>query len=241
MNSIILAAGRGSRIPEISNNKPKCLININGSPILSRQVKFLKNSKIKNIIIIRGYKKNYIKFKSVNYVENKNFKKSEQLSSLFCAEKFLKGNIIILFSDIIYEEKILKKILKFKNGDIILGVDRNWKKRYRFRYDHPVEQADKVSISNKNQINMIGKKLNLKKTKAEFLGILKLSNNGCKIFKKCFKLIPKRQVKKMQVHNFLNFLIKKNFKINACNVNGKYMEIDTYNDFKLAKKMFNKK
>ena len=75
MNSIILAAGRGSRIPEISNNKPKCLIKINGSPILSRQVKFLKNSKIKNIIIIRGYKKNYIKFKSVNYVENKNFKK----------------------------------------------------------------------------------------------------------------------------------------------------------------------
>ena len=158
MNSIILAAGRGSRIPEISNNKPKCLININGSSILSRQVKFLKNLKIKNIRIIRGYKKNYIKFKSVNYVENKNFKKSEQLSSLFCAEKFLKGNIIILFSDIIYEEKILKKILKFKNGDIILGVDRNWKKRYRFRYDHPVEQADKVSISNKNQINMIGKK-----------------------------------------------------------------------------------
>lgn len=241
MNSIILAAGRGSRIPEISNNKPKCLININGSSILSRQVKFLKNLKIKNIRIIRGYKKNYIKFKSVNYVENKNFKKSEQLSSLFCAEKFLKGNIIILFSDIIYEEKILKKILKFKNGDIILGVDRNWKKRYRFRYDHPVEQADKVSISNKNQINMIGKKLNLKKTKAEFLGILKLSNNGCKIFKKCFKLIPKQQVKKMQVHNFLNFLIKKNFKINACSVNGKYMEIDTYNDFKLAKKMFKKK
>ena len=241
MNSIILAAGRGSRIPEISNNKPKCLININGSSILSRQVKFLKNLKIKNIRIIRGYKKNYIKFKSVNYVENKNFKKSEQLSSLFCAEKFLKGNIIILFSDIIYEEKILKKILKFKNGDIILGVDRNWKKRYRFRYDHPVEQADKVSISNKNQINMIGKKLNLKKTKAEFLGILKLSNNGCKIFKECFKLIPKHQVKKMQVHNFLNFLIKKNFKINACSVNGKYMEIDTYNDFKLAKKMFKKK
>ena len=162
---------------------------------MSRQVKFLKNSKIKNIIIIRGYKKNYIKFKSVNYVENKNFKKSEQLSSLFCAEKFLKGNIIILFSDIIYEEKILKKILKFKNGDIILGVDRNWKKRYRFRYDHPVEQADKVSISNKNQINMIGKKLNLKKTKAEFLGILKLSNNGCKIFKKCFKLIQNIKLK----------------------------------------------
>ena len=76
MNSIILAAGRGSRIPEISNKKPKCLISINGSSILSRQIDFLKKSKINKITIIRGYKKKHIKFKSVNYVENKNFKKS---------------------------------------------------------------------------------------------------------------------------------------------------------------------
>lgn len=163
MNSIILAAGRGSRIPEISNKKPKCLISINGSSILSRQIDFLKKSKINKITIIRGYKKKHIKFKSVNYVENKNFKKSEQLSSLFCAEKFLTGNLVILFSDIIYDYRILKKVLKSKNGDITLGVDKNWKKRYRFRYDHPVAQADKVSISNGNHINMIGKKLNLKK------------------------------------------------------------------------------
>ncbi len=241
MNSIILAAGRGTRISEISDKKPKCLININGSSILSRQINFLKKSKINKIIIVRGYKKKHIRFKSINYIENKNFRKSEQLSSLFCAKKFLKGNLIILFSDIIYDFKILKKVLKSNNEDIILGVDRNWKKRYRFRYDHPVAQADKVSISNRNQINMIGKKLNLNKTKAEFLGILKLSNNGCKIFNKYFKMLPKNQSKKMQIHDFLNFLIKKNIRIKACSVNGKYMEIDTYNDFKLASKMFNKK
>ena len=45
MNSIILAAGKGSRIPQISLKKPKCLININGTAILSRQIAY---HKIKN-------------------------------------------------------------------------------------------------------------------------------------------------------------------------------------------------
>tara|TARA_X000001036_G_C20538264_1_gene749176 strand:- start:127 stop:852 length:726 start_codon:yes stop_codon:yes gene_type:complete len=241
MNSIILAAGRGSRIPEISKKKPKCLIDINGSSILSRQISFLKKSNIKNIFIIRGYKKKYIKFKSIQYIENKNYKKNEQLSSLYCARKHLKGNSIILFSDIIYDYKILKKILNSKNGDIILGVDRNWKKRYKFRYDHPFAQADKVSLTQKNEITKIGKKLNLNKTNAEFLGILKLSKNGCEIFKKNFKFFTKKKMSKMQIHDFLNFLIKKKVSIKSCSVRGKYMEIDTYNDYKLAQKMFPRK
>ena len=43
----------------------------------------------------------------------------------------------------------------------------------------------------------------------------------------------------MQIHDFLNFLVQQGVKINSTNIDGKFMEIDTYNDFKLAKKMFN--
>ena len=44
----------------------------------------------------------------------------------------------------------------------------------------------------------------------------------------------------MQIHEYLNFLIKKKIKIYPCIVKGKFMEIDTYNDLKIAKKMFQK-
>ena len=42
----------------------------------------------------------------------------------------------------------------------------------------------------------------------------------------------------MQIHDFLNFIIRKGVKVNTSDISGKYMEIDTFNDFKLAKKMF---
>ena len=70
-------------------------------------------------------------------------------------------------------------------------MDRNWKKRYKFRYDHPFSQADKVSIVNKLDIKNIGKKINLDDTKGEFLGILKLTKKGCQIFLKNYIKIKK--------------------------------------------------
>ena len=193
MNSIILATGKGSRIPQISLKKPKCLININGTAILSRQIAYHKKSKIKKIIIVRGYKKNHIKFKSVIYVENKNYRNNEQLASLLTAKKYLNDNLIITFSDIIYDYNILSKIIKDTKGDIVLGVDPSWKKRYKFRYDHTFEQADKVCYNQNRQIIGIGKKLSLNKTKAEFIGMIKLSKEGCKIFKNNLNFIPKKK------------------------------------------------
>ena len=66
---------------------------------------------------------------------------------------------MILFSDIIYDFSIIKKIYNQKKNLITLAVDKNWKNRYKFRFDHPVEQADKVKINKKNNITKIGKKL----------------------------------------------------------------------------------
>ena len=113
------------------------------------------------------------------------------------------------------------------------------KKRYKFRYDHTFEQAD-ICYNQNRQIIGIGKKLSLNKTKAEFIGMIKLSKEGCKIFKNNLNFIPKKKIYKMQIHEYLNFLIKKKIKIYPCFVKGKLMEIDTYNDLKIAKKMFQK-
>ena len=238
MKSIILAAGRGSRIPEISRTKPKSLLRINKQSLISRQINYLRKLKINKITVVRGYKKKFISFKSINYVDNKKFKHNEQLDSLFTAKKELNDEIIILFSDIIYDFKDLKKIFLSKKGEITIGVDKNWKRRYKSRFDHPVHQADKVKLNMRKQVIKIGKKLKLNETHAEFLGIIKLTKIGCKIFNYNYSKIKRSKTKKMQIHDFLNFIIRKGVKVNTSDISGKYMEIDTFNDFKLAKKMF---
>ena len=83
MKAIILAAGRGTRIPQITKNKPKCLIKINKKTILERQISFLRKLKIKDIIIIKGFKKDKILIKKIKYIENKNYKRMNNLILFF--------------------------------------------------------------------------------------------------------------------------------------------------------------
>ena len=173
MKSLILAAGRGSRIPEISKTKPKCLIRIKDKTILGRQIHLMRKNNIAEIGIIRGFKKNKIKFKKIKYFYNKNYKTNEQLDSLMTAKMFLNSDVIITFSDIIYDEQILNSLIHYQDN-FAVAVDLNWKKRYIDRTDHPHSQADKVFLKNGKVIE-IGKKISLKKANAEFLGMFKIS------------------------------------------------------------------
>lgn len=238
MQSLILAAGRGTRIAKITKYKPKCLININKKSILKRQIDFFRKLKINKINIIKGYKQNKISYKKINYILNKKFKHTEQLDSLFVAKKIFNSELIITFSDIIYDFSIIKKIFKSKSKNIVIAIDKKWKKRYTNRFDHPYNQADKVKISN-NQITKIGKNLNIKETDAEFVGILKLNSCGCETFLKEYQSLKKKvKTNKLQLHNFIQHLIKKKYQISFVEISGKLMEIDTYNDLKIAKGLF---
>ena len=240
MKSLIIAAGKGSRIPEFTKDIPKSLIRINNKSLLKRQIDQMRNFKIKEIAILRGYKSNKINFKDIKYFYNRNFKTNEQLDSLIVANKWFTDDLLISFSDIIYENSILKKMIKNKH-DFTIAVQKNWKEKYKNRFDHPLSQADKVFIKN-NKVNDIGKKISIKKTNGEFLGIFKLSKNMCKTFVKEYKLLNKnKKTNKLQIHNFFQYLIKKNFDIKPTYVIGKYMEIDTYNDFTIARKIFYEK
>jgi choline kinase len=235
MKSLILAAGRGSRIPEISKTKPKCLIKIKGKTILGRQIHLMRKNNIAKIGIIRGFKKNKIKFKKIKYFYNKNYETNEQLDSLMTAKMFLNSDVIVTFSDIIYDEQILNSLIH-NQYNFAVAVDLNWKKRYIDRTDHPHSQADKVFLRNGKVIE-IGKKISLKKANAEFLGMFKISKSFCKIFLKQYNLFRKKKTS-LQIHHFIQYLIKKKITVNTCCVQGKYMEIDTFNDLQIARKIF---
>ena len=241
MKAIILAAGRGTRIPQVTKNKPKCLVKINKKTILERQIFFLNKLKIKEIVIVKGFKKNKILIKQIKYIENKNYKNNEQLDSFFYAQNEFTDDLLVLFSDIIYDFSIISKIYNQKKNLITLAVDKDWKHRYKFRFDHPLGQADKVKINKKNNIIKIGKKLKIEETNGEFLGIFKVSKKGCKVIIDNYREYKKHHnTSNKQLHDFFKFLINKGINISSLPVRGKYMEIDTFNDYKLAKKMFKK-
>tara|TARA_B100001057_G_C22853285_1_gene951819 strand:+ start:1032 stop:1748 length:717 start_codon:yes stop_codon:yes gene_type:complete len=237
MKAIIIAAGQGKRIPQITKKKPKCLIKINNKTIIKRQIDFFRDLKISKIAVVRGFMKKKINYKSITYYDNKNYKKNEQLDSLFYAKKFFDDDMIVCFSDIIYEKKILNQFIKTKKN-FALAVDQKWKNRYINRFDHPYSQADKVLTKN-GKIIKIGKNIATHKCNGEFLGIFKFSKLiGPILIKNYIKIKKTYSSKSLQMHDFLNYLVKKKITIYSSYVKGKYMEIDTFNDYQIAKKIF---
>ena len=240
MKAIILLAGKGSRIRKYTNIFPKCLIKVNNKTLLDRQIEILNKIGVKDVFGVTGFKSKKIKNKFLKKIYNYNYNHNEQLDSLFYSKRVLKENVLIIFGDTIFEKEILEDLIKEKKGNIILSVDTNWKQRYVNRIDHPYDQADKVKFNKMNYLMDIGKNIDFKKSNAEFLGIMKLNNQGCNIFKKEYeKLKNKFDTSNLQVHNFIKHLIKQNIRIHVNKTKRKYMEIDTLNDLKIAKKIFN--
>lgn len=123
MQAIILAAGMGTRIPQYTQAMPKCMIRINGKPMLAHTVDALREAGITHIIIGLGYKGQVIRdFIAENYpaatrlsfafVENPVYDTTNNIYSLYLIrDYFSEDDTLLLESDLIYEKEILKELI----------------------------------------------------------------------------------------------------------------------------------
>ena len=83
MKLIILAAGQGKRLRPITNEKPKCLVEINGISILQRILNTANEAGIKEVIIVGGYFYEKIKILGKKLIFNQNFYDMYNLSCIY--------------------------------------------------------------------------------------------------------------------------------------------------------------
>ena len=175
MKVIFLAAGYGKRLGKLTQTTPKCLLDINGKSLLERDMDAFLQNGINNFVIITGPNSEKFQFKNVEYIPDSNFENHDVLGTLMEGKKLLNDDIIISYTDIIFDKNIVKSVLDF-NDDIGLAVDMNWEKSYVGRTDHPISEAANVLIKN-NSILKIGHDLNrfgdyTNDMIGEFLGIM---------------------------------------------------------------------
>src|SRR3989344_4612927 len=109
INVVIPAAGRHS---QLELNKPCCMLDINGKTILERQIEVLNKLNLNDIIVIRGYERDKINVPNLKYYDNEDYNDTGVLHSLMKAEKDIKNGFIIVFSDLIFDKEVIKKLLE---------------------------------------------------------------------------------------------------------------------------------
>ena len=246
--AIIIAAGLGSRLGELTKDTPKCMLEINDKCILQHQLDAYRANGITDFSVIRGYKAEKINIPDIEYFENPDFRSNNILNSLFYAESAINGNVIISYSDIIFEAHVVERLLA-STADISIVVDVDWKSSYEHRSCHPIEEAENVIIDSNNGVVDIGKILTAPgDVHGEFIGMLKLTPKGSEIFKRHFyrakKLFwgkPYQRAKKFQnayMTDFLKDIAELGVPIHSVIIERGWSEIDTQEDLQNAVNKF---
>ncbi len=249
--ALIIAAGLGSRLKKHTENLPKCMLDFGGKTLLQRQLDAYKKNNIKDISLIRGYKKEKINYKGLKYFENDDYKNNNILNSIFYAEKAINGNIIISYSDILFDSSVVKRTIE-SNHDISVVVDIDWRGYYVGRKDHPISEAENVIFNSNNEVEKIGKiNTGNEEVHGEFIGMIKLSNRGTEIFKEHFYRLKKiywnkpfqraKIFQKAYLTDFIQELVDIGIKVHCVIIESGWKEIDTVEDYKKALAGFNKK
>lgn len=132
MQAIILAAGMGKRLGEYTQNNTKCMVRVGGETLIERVLHQLDKLHLSRIIIVIGYKgaelRDYLSQVSVQtplvFVENPIYDKTNNIYSLYLAKEYMREqDTLLLESDIIIEDKVLKKLVDHPYPDLAL-VDK---------------------------------------------------------------------------------------------------------------------
>jgi len=248
---IIPAAGKDINFMD----RPKALVDICNKTILKRQLEVLRRVGLLNIAIVRGYKGEMIDYENIKYYENPQFEKNHSLFSLFCAQNNMDNGFILLFSDILFNEEILKALIQ-SNGDIVLLVDNSYS-----YHKHDIDKKLDLIISKTKQssfyrtlqpstmieVTKIGKNIDKDLADYEFIGMAYFSEKGAEILKKVYDDCKKRlktekfheseSFNRSSITDIIQEIIDRGFTVNALQVYKGWIEIHNMKDKEIAEEM----
>ncbi len=126
--AIVLAATRGDALGPLTEDQPKCMVEIRGQPLLRRLVTTFRDCGVRDVTVVRGFRKETVDLPNIATIDNDEFETTGEAASLACAMDHLEGDCVIAYGDILFRRYILDNILE-ADGDIVVGVDALWRER----------------------------------------------------------------------------------------------------------------
>ena len=230
MKAIILAAGTSKRLRPLTNDKPKCLLEINNKTIIDYQIEVLKNNGIKDIVVIVGYNRkeliNILNEKEIKYIINYDYETTNSSYSLWLSKDELEGNdFIYLNSDLLFSEHIINELVS-NASEFSCIIDKSRLNKDKDSFKAIVDSSRIISM-NKNiysDIEVPGPFYINKQTSIKLFNILK-------------KIITKNKSK--WVYSIFDELSKTIY-LKGIYTTSPWIEIDTEYDYNKAKKIFSK-
>lgn len=240
MQAIILAAGVSRRLRPLTDETPKCLLPVRNKNLLHRTIENVTANGIRDFIFVTGYREDMIKlYVNVNFPDisktfltNPDYENNNNSYSLWMTRDFVKEEVLLLDSDILFDKRIITKLLRS-------GHDNSLAANFTDKLD---EEQIKVIVDSGNRVIEIGKHISLQKSKGESIGIEKFSSY---FLSELFAILDRKISRENNVNEFYEasfqeVIDRKDIRnsIYAVDVSEfACMEIDTVHDYENAQKI----
>jgi choline kinase len=232
MKAIILAAGRGSRMKDLTEERPKCLIEVRGKALLDWQLEALHAAGINEIAIVTGYKRESLTGRGLVEFHNARWVETNMVSSLACAQGWLQsGPCIVSYSDIFYSSIAVQSLIDC-HASLAVTYDPNWLELWTQRFGDPLLDAETFLLTTEHTLAEIGKKpKSVDEVQGQYMGLLRFTPEGwAEVLRIRSRLTPE-QCDKMHMTSTLQKVIDAScVAILAVPYQGEWGEVDSVED-----------
>jgi choline kinase len=177
---LILAAGRGSRLGDLTSERPKCLVRLGGRPLFDWQLDALAAVGLDRIIVATGYRADAFDPYGLATAHNADWARTNMVATLLSAMPRLRADadLIVCYSDIVYEPRVLQA-LAGSDHDIATVIDSEWLRLWRLRNEDPLDDAETLRLGSDGAIVEIGgTPATIAEIEGQYIGLTKFSAAG---------------------------------------------------------------
>lgn len=232
--AVILAAGRGSRMRHLTEEKPKCLVELAGRPLLAWQLSALRAAGLDRILVVRGYAGHCLHGDFAT-VENPRWAGTNMVSSLLCAgdfagKFFAEGGrrLVVSYADIVYHPDHVRRLLSAAE-DMALTYDTRWEELWKLRFADVLADAETFRQEGGLLREIGGRPSSPDQIQGQYMGLLSFSAAGWQTLEDaCAALGP--AVDRLDMTGLLRLLLDQGHAVGAVPVEGRWCESDSDTD-----------
>jgi len=240
---IVLAAGQGTRLRPLTDDRPKCLVPLAGKPLLEWQIETARAAGISDIVVIGGYRADQLAKYPVTVVLNPRFETTNMVRSLFCARDYFGGGFVMSYGDIVYSPAVLRQLLD-ASENIGVTVDKGWRAYWEERSEDPLKDAETLRLRADGSLAEIGQRpKSLDEVQAQYIGLVAFGAGGVQAITMSYDALRKsggnpfggsRSLDQLYMTDLLQGLIAQGERLGAVLITRGWVEVDNPRDLAVA-------
>ena len=239
IRAVILAAGRGSRMGHLGNDRPKCLVELEGKPLIERQIAALRRGGVEEIGVVRGYRAEMIDFPGLSWFANARRAETNMVMSIAAAAPWLRaGPVIVSYADIFYRSELVRGLADAP-GRLVISYDRAWRRLWTRRFADPLTDAETFRINAAGQLLEIGgRTTRIEDIEGQYMGLLKFTPPAWRAVEALLGTRDAAIRDRLDVTGLLRrMLTEKQIPIDTFGTDGQWGEVDNPEDVALYRNM----